>query len=199
MGSIKSRGDNERRLFAIAKPEQLKAILKHLLNEDGFLSPYGIRSVSRIHLEHPYELNYQGHTYAINYQPGESNTGAFGGNSNWRGPVWFPMNYLLIESLQRYYRYFGDSFKNGVVLMNFTLRKFDMAKSSPSQSSSSGAKHHVSGFVIVVSAIAAIGGLLFGYDTGVISGAILFIKQQFVLDSTMQEFTVSAVLIGSVP
>jgi sugar porter (SP) family MFS transporter len=84
--------------------------------------------------------------------------------------------------------------------MNFTLRKFDMAKiSSPSQSSPSGAKHHVSGFVIVVSAIAAIGGLLFGYDTGVISGAILFIKQQFGLDSSMQEFTVSAVLIGSVP
>ena len=108
---IKSGGDNERQLFAIAKPEQLKAILKHLLNEDGFLSPYGIRSVSRIHLEHPYELNYQGHTYAINYQPGESNTGDFGGNSNWRGPVWFPMNYLLIESLQRYYLYFGDSFK----------------------------------------------------------------------------------------
>ena len=75
-----------------------------------------------------------------------------------------------------------------------------MAKiSSPPQSSPSGAKHHVSGFVIVVSAIAAIGGLLFGYDTGVISGAILFIKQQFGLDSSMQEFTVSAVLIGSVP
>ncbi|GFE71427.1 glucosidase [Chroococcus sp. FPU101] len=109
--TVAGQGEKERLLFAIATPEQLKQILTHLLNENEFLSPYGVRSISRYHLEHPYVLNYHGHSYSINYEPAESNTGDFGGNSNWRGPIWFPMNYLLIESLQRYYRYFGDSFQ----------------------------------------------------------------------------------------
>lgn len=109
--SLTLQGEKQRILFAIARPNQLKRILSHLLNEDKFLSPYGIRSLSRYHLEHPYVLNYQGHSYSVNYEPAESTTEDFGGNSNWRGPIWFPMNYLLIESLQRYYRYFGDSFQ----------------------------------------------------------------------------------------
>jgi hypothetical protein len=105
------RGDEKRHLLAIATPEQLTQILKHLLNEAEFLSPYGIRSISRYHLHHPYTFNYQGIDYSIDYEPAESRTGTFGGNSNWRGPIWFPLNYLLIESLQRYYRYLGDSFQ----------------------------------------------------------------------------------------
>jgi hypothetical protein len=105
------RGDEKRHLLAIATPEQLTKILKHLLHEEGFLSPYGIRSISRYHLHHPYTFTYQGVDYSIDYEPAESRTGTFGGNSNWRGPIWFPMNYLLIESLQRYYRYLGDSFQ----------------------------------------------------------------------------------------
>jgi hypothetical protein len=105
------QGEEKRHLLAIATPEQLSQILKHLLDEEGFLSPYGIRSISRYHLHHPYTFNYQGVNYSIDYEPAESRTGTFGGNSNWRGPIWFPMNYLLIESLQRYYRYLGDSFR----------------------------------------------------------------------------------------
>ncbi|MBW4442026.1 MAG: glucosidase [Plectolyngbya sp. WJT66-NPBG17] len=111
VASVTAKNKAQRYLFAIATPEQLKQILKRLLDESEFLSPYGIRSVSRYHLQHPYHLNYQGHDYAIDYEPAESNTGDFGGNSNWRGPIWFPMNYLLIESMQRYYRYLGDDFR----------------------------------------------------------------------------------------
>ncbi|MBE9143441.1 MGH1-like glycoside hydrolase domain-containing protein [Planktothrix mougeotii] len=111
IASLKLKGKSERRLAAIATPEELKRILKHLLDESEFLSPYGIRSVSQYHRQHPYHLNNQGHDYVIDYEPAESTTGEFGGNSNWRGPIWFPMNYLLIESMQRYYRYLGDDFR----------------------------------------------------------------------------------------
>ncbi len=111
VASTTALGQEKRTLFAIAKPEQLRKILAHLLNEDGFLSPYGIRAVSRIHQKHPYVLNDKGHSYSISYQPAESQTDDFGGNSNWRGPIWVPMNFLLIKSMQRYYRYFGDDFK----------------------------------------------------------------------------------------
>ncbi|HEY9615198.1 MAG TPA: glucosidase [Microcoleaceae cyanobacterium] len=111
IASTITRGEERRHLLAIATPEQLTQILKHLLHEEEFLSPYGIRSLSRYHLHHPYTFNYQGVAYAIDYEPAESSIGTFGGNSNWRGPIWFPMNYLLIESLQRYYRYLGDSFQ----------------------------------------------------------------------------------------
>ncbi len=104
-------GDNDRHLLAIATPEQLTRLLQRLLNEDEFLSPYGIRSISRSHAQAPYALNYQGQSFGVDYEPGESTSGTFGGNSNWRGPIWFPMNYLLIESLQRYYRYLGDGFQ----------------------------------------------------------------------------------------
>jgi hypothetical protein len=111
VASTLMQGEEKRHLLSIATPEQLKRILQRLLNEDEFLSPYGIRSISRYHAAHPYVLNYQGRHFSVDYEPAESKTGSFGGNSNWRGPIWFPMNYLLIESLQRYYRYLGDSFQ----------------------------------------------------------------------------------------
>jgi hypothetical protein len=81
------------------------------LDENEFLSPYGIRSLSRAHCDHPYALNTGGKVYSVNYEPAESRCGLFGGNSNWRGPVWFPLNYLLIESLQRFHHYLGDDYK----------------------------------------------------------------------------------------
>src|SRR5699024_10942395 len=81
-----------------------------MLDENEFLSPYGIRSLSKYHKDHPYSLTLDGHEYSISYQPGESQTGMFGGNSNWRRPVWFPLNYLMIESLQKYDYYYGNDF-----------------------------------------------------------------------------------------
>jgi hypothetical protein len=82
-----------------------------MLDESEFFSPHGIRAVSRYHAEHPYVLRFNGSEYGVNYEPGESTTGLFGGNSNWRGPVWFPLNFLLVEALQKFHYYFGDDFK----------------------------------------------------------------------------------------
>jgi hypothetical protein len=82
-----------------------------MLNDREFLSPYGIRAMSQYHRDHPYALSVNGMEYRVDYQPAESTTGLFGGNSNWRGPIWFPVNYLLIESLQKLHHYFGDDFK----------------------------------------------------------------------------------------
>src|SRR5260370_41277734 len=82
-----------------------------MLDETEFLSPHGIRALSRYHLDHPYEVQVNGHTSKVDYEPAESSTEVFGGNSNWRGPIWFPVNYLLIESLQKYHHYFGEDFK----------------------------------------------------------------------------------------
>jgi hypothetical protein len=82
-----------------------------MLDEGEFLSPYGIRSVSQVHRDHPYVLSLNGASYTVNYEPAESSTGLFGGNSNWRGPIWFPVNYLIIESLQKFHHYLGDDFK----------------------------------------------------------------------------------------
>jgi hypothetical protein len=82
-----------------------------MLDETEFLSPYGVRALSRYHAEHPYVLDAAGMHYTVEYQPAESNSGLFGGNSNWRGPIWFPVNYLLIESLQQFHHYYGDDFK----------------------------------------------------------------------------------------
>jgi hypothetical protein len=82
-----------------------------MLDESEFLSPYGIRALSRHHLEHPYEVTVDGHVNRVDYEPAESATGIFGGNSNWRGPIWFPVNYLLIESLQKFHFYYGEDFK----------------------------------------------------------------------------------------
>lgn len=96
------------RLLAIPTRERLVRVLKYLLDENEFLSPYGIRSLSRAYLDKPYHLQLDGADYCINYEPAESETGMFGGNSNWRGPIWLPMNYLLIEALERYHHYWGD-------------------------------------------------------------------------------------------
>ena len=111
MASVETPGRGERHLVAILTRERLSALLRYLLDEDEFLSPYGIRSLSKHHEAHPYHLALGGKTFTIDYQPGESQSGLFGGNSNWRGPIWFPLNYLIIESLRRYYTYYGDDFK----------------------------------------------------------------------------------------
>src|SRR5215472_4714160 len=104
-------GEGERRLLSIVDSEQLRRILKVMLDENEFLSPYGIRAVSRVHRDEPYILRANGTEYRVDYEPGESSTGLFGGNSNWRGPIWFPVNFLLIESLQKFHHYLGDEFK----------------------------------------------------------------------------------------
>ncbi|MGF1540741.1 MAG: glucosidase [Pleurocapsa sp.] len=108
---MQTPGVGERRLLAIAYSDKLRRILQKMLDESEFLSPYGIRSVSKFHQNYPDKMNVNGTEYRVDYQPAESTTGMFGGNSNWRGPIWFPINYLIIESLQRFYSYFGDDFK----------------------------------------------------------------------------------------
>jgi len=104
-------GHNKHLLLSIVNREKLLCILKVLLDEAEFLSPYGVRSLSRYHLEHPYELDINGITHSVDYEPAESNSGLFGGNSNWRGPIWLPVNYLIIESLQTFYHFYGDELK----------------------------------------------------------------------------------------
>ncbi|MCC7367832.1 MAG: glucosidase [Chloroflexi bacterium] len=104
-------GLGERRLLAIARGHRMKRVLRRMLDEAELLSPYGVRALSRFHLERPYVLDADGARYMVQYQPGESNSGLFGGNSNWRGPIWFPVNYLIIESLQQFHHYYGDDFK----------------------------------------------------------------------------------------
>jgi len=97
------------RLLAIPSRERLERVLGYLLDEREFLAPHGIRALSRVHLDHPYCFNVNGHEWRVDYVPGEGNTGLFGGNSNWRGPIWFPVNYLLVEALERYHHFYGDS------------------------------------------------------------------------------------------
>ena len=99
------------KLLAIPSAERLTRMLRYILDEREFLSPFGMRSLSKIHAEFPYRLTLENRDYGIDYCPGDSNTDFFGGNSNWRGPVWFPINFLLIEALDRYYKFYGDSFK----------------------------------------------------------------------------------------
>jgi hypothetical protein len=103
-------GEGERRLLSLVDPDRLRRLLTRMLDEDEFLSPHGIRSVSRWHAAHPAVVDLAGVSHRVEYEPGESTTGLFGGNSNWRGPVWFPINYLLVESLQKYHHYLGDDF-----------------------------------------------------------------------------------------
>jgi len=97
-------------LLSVVDPERLRRVLRIMLDEREFLSPYGIRALSRLHGEHPYVLEVNGHEHRVDYEPGESTTGLFGGNSNWRGPIWFPVNFLLIEALQKFHHYLGDGF-----------------------------------------------------------------------------------------
>ena len=103
-------GVKGRRLLSLVNEEKLRRILTRMLDEDRFLGPHGIRSISRAHLDEPYELVVEGVTYRVQYEPAESTTGMFGGNSNWRGPVWFPVNVLIIRALIQHYRYYGDEF-----------------------------------------------------------------------------------------
>ena len=100
-----------RRLLSLVNRRRLKRVLSRMLDESEFLSAYGIRALSRYHREHPYEVTVNGHISRVEYEPAESMTGLFGGNSNWRGPIWFPTNYLLIEALQKFHHYYGEDFK----------------------------------------------------------------------------------------
>ncbi len=100
----------DRRLLAILRGHRMKRVLYRMLDENEFLSPYGVRALSKVYAEHPYELDLEGSTYTVAYQPAESDSSLFGGNSNWRGPVWFPANYLIIESLQQFHHYYSPDF-----------------------------------------------------------------------------------------
>jgi hypothetical protein len=108
---MRTPGNDERRLLSIVSQDQLRSVLRYMLDENEFLSPYGIRAISRFHKDHPYLLQVNGTEHRVDYEPAESSTGLFGGNSNWRGPIWFPLNYLLIESLQKFHHYLGEDFK----------------------------------------------------------------------------------------
>jgi hypothetical protein len=111
VASMSTSGMGERRLLSIADQDQLRGILKFMLDEREFLSPHGIRALSQFHRDNPYTLTAHGMEHRVDYEPGETSTGLFGGNSNWRGPIWFPVNYLLVESLQKFHHYLGDDFK----------------------------------------------------------------------------------------
>jgi Mannosylglycerate hydrolase MGH1-like glycoside hydrolase domain len=104
-------GAGERRLIALTRGHRMKCLLRRMLDPEEFLSDYGVRSVSKFHKDHPYVLTVRGEQKVVSYEPAESQTDVFGGNSNWRGPVWMPINYLLIESLQKFHHYYGDDFQ----------------------------------------------------------------------------------------
>jgi hypothetical protein len=103
-------GDGTHVMIAVVRDDRLAAILQRVLDPEQFLSPYGVRSLSKLHLEHPYTYHANGQDYSVKYMPAESENRMFGGNSNWRGPIWFPMNFLLVQSLNSYARFFGDTF-----------------------------------------------------------------------------------------
>ncbi|KOP26793.1 glucosidase [Hapalosiphon sp. MRB220] len=108
---METKGVGARRLLAIVSRDKLRSILQKMLDESEFFSPYGIRAVSKFHAEHPYTFDVNGSQFRVDYEPAESSSGLFGGNSNWRGPIWFPVNFLLIESLQKFHYYLGDDFQ----------------------------------------------------------------------------------------
>src|SRR5262245_3806480 len=110
VAGMRTPGSKERRLLAILDRDRLRRVLSVMLDENEFLSAFGIRSLSKRHAQQPYMLRLGGHEYRVDYEPAESTSGLFGGNSNWRGPVWMPVNFLLIEALQKFHHYFGDSF-----------------------------------------------------------------------------------------
>ena len=101
-------GKEDRRLLSLLRGHRMKSVLARLLDESEFLSEHGVRALSRIHRDHPFAIEAGGRTFSVDYQPGESDSGLFGGNSNWRGPVWFPVNFLIIEALRRFSAYYGD-------------------------------------------------------------------------------------------
>ncbi len=103
------RGDHK--LLALLRGHRMKCVLRRVLDETEFLSDFGVRAMSKDHLDNPYVFDHQGTKMSVGYQPAESSSGLFGGNSNWRGPIWFPVNFLIIESLQKFHKYYGDDFK----------------------------------------------------------------------------------------
>ena len=107
--TVAKPGGGVRRLLAITTRDQLPRVLRYLLDQGEFLSPYGIRALSQFHRAHPYILAVNGTEHRVDYEPAESTTGLFGGNSNWRGPIWFPVNYLLIEALQKFHYFYGNT------------------------------------------------------------------------------------------
>src|SRR5205085_2419363 len=107
----KNRGYGDRGLLSLLTRERLVRVLSKMLDENEFLGPYGIRSLSRFHREHPFVTSVDGQEYRVDYLPAESDSGMFGGNSNWRGPVWMPMNALIVRALMLYYLYYGDELK----------------------------------------------------------------------------------------
>lgn len=111
MDCIYLEGASQRRMMSLVNRDMLASILSYMLDEKEFLSPYGIRSVSKYHEKNPCQILIDGQSFCVDYQPGNSQTDLFGGNSNWRGPIWFPINYLIIESLQKFHHYYGESFK----------------------------------------------------------------------------------------
>ena len=116
LGRLVSRWDvpgaGKQTLLSLLRGHRMKCLLARMLDETEFLSDYGVRAVSRYHRDHPYVFDVDGgQHFTIDYEPGESTSGMFGGNSNWRGPIWFPINYLIIESLQKFHHYYGDDFK----------------------------------------------------------------------------------------
>jgi hypothetical protein len=125
IASFTRYGAEERILLSMMHPSRLRRVLDLMLDEEEFLAPHGIRGVSRYHKDNPFVLRVDGQEYRVDYEPAESTTGIFGGNSNWRGPVWFPVNFLMIETLQRYHHYFGDEMrvecpKGSGVMMNLS-------------------------------------------------------------------------------
>ena len=107
----KHYGEAGRGILALVNPERLRRILTKMLDENEFFGPHGIRAISKFHEQHPYIVNIGDQEYRVDYLPAESNTGMFGGNSNWRGPVWMPVNVMIIRALLNYYTYYGDNFK----------------------------------------------------------------------------------------
>lgn len=111
MASIRRRGKGNRLLLSIVSKDRLQQILKRMLDEDEFFSDHGIRSLSKYHKDHPFSMEVNGQEFKVGYVPGDSDSGLFGGNSNWRGPIWLCVNFLLVESLQRYYLFYGPEFQ----------------------------------------------------------------------------------------
>ncbi|QDS73997.1 hypothetical protein FKW77_008685 [Venturia effusa] len=111
MSSLKKKGKGDRILLALCNEDRLKKILFRMLDPEEFFSDYGIRSLSKYHKDHPYSMDVNGQRFSVSYIPGDSDSGLFGGNSNWRGPIWMAVNFLLIESMQRFYMFYGDSLK----------------------------------------------------------------------------------------
>ena len=108
---LRGEGSGQRLLLSVARPAQLERLFAKLFDESEFLSPHGLRAVSAYHRDHPYQFDAEGYQSSIDYEPAESTTSMFGGNSNWRGPIWMPVNYLVVESLERYHRFYGADFE----------------------------------------------------------------------------------------